>query len=340
MKVHEFDYYLPQELIAQEPVFPRDVSKVLVVDRKKKRLEHKRFHEIIEYINPGDVLVFNHTKVIPARLLGEKETGAGVELVLLKKIAHDIWECLVKPGKKLKPGAEIFFGNRELKARIEDYTEDGGRLVRFFYDGIFEDVLERLGKIPLPPYILKELEDKNRYQTIYAKEEGSAAAPTAGLHFTDELFKRLQDKGVESAFLTLHIGLGTFRPVKVDTVEDHKMHSEYYCLSQRSAETINHAKKRGNRIVAVGTTSVRTLETVADCQGFVNAKSGWTDIYIYPGYEFKVVDALITNFHLPKSTLIMLVAAFAGRELTRSAYSAAIKEKYRFYSFGDAMLIV
>ena len=340
MKVSEFDFYLPEELIAQEPISPRDMSRLIVLHKRERCIEHKRFYQITEFLHEGDLLVLNQTKVLPARLLGFKDTGANIEMVLLKRIKGDYWECLVKPGKKLKPGTKVFFGDGELQGEIINYTDSGGRIVKFIYKGIFEEVLDRLGEMPLPPYIQKELKDKNRYQTVYAKEQGSAAAPTAGLHFTEELFEQIKHKGVKTAFLTLHVGLGTFRPVKSENVEEHKMHSEYYSINEETALLINQTKDMGKRVIAVGTTSIRTLETVGDTKGRVQESSGWTDIFIYPGYRFKVVDAIITNFHLPKSSLIMLVSAFAGTDFVKEAYRVAIEEKYRFYSFGDAMLII
>ncbi|WP_028309416.1 tRNA preQ1(34) S-adenosylmethionine ribosyltransferase-isomerase QueA [Desulfitibacter alkalitolerans] len=340
MKVSEFDFHLPEELIAQEPITPRDMSRLIVLHKRERCIEHKRFYQITEFLQEGDLLVLNQTKVLPARLLGFKDTGANIELVLLKRIKGDYWECLVKPGKKLKPGTRVCFGDGELQGEILDYTDSGGRIVQFIYQGIFEEVLDRLGEMPLPPYIQKELKDKSRYQTVYAREQGSAAAPTAGLHFTEELFEQIKNKGVQTAFLTLHVGLGTFRPVKSENVEEHKMHSEYYSINEETAHLINQAKDKGKRVVAVGTTSIRTLETVGDKNGRIQESSGWTDIFIYPGYSFKVVDAIITNFHLPKSSLIMLVSAFAGTDFVKEAYRVAIEEKYRFYSFGDAMLII
>ncbi|KUO50640.1 MAG: S-adenosylmethionine:tRNA ribosyltransferase-isomerase [Desulfitibacter sp. BRH_c19] len=340
MKVSEFDFHLPTHLIAQEPINQRDMSRLIVLHRAGQSIEHKSFHQLPEYIEEGDLLVLNQTKVLPARLLGTKDTGANVELLLLKRLEGDNWDCLVRPGKKLKPGIKIYFGNGDLEGEIIDYTDSGGRIVRFYYQGIFEEVLDRLGEMPLPPYIQKELKDKNRYQTVYAKEQGSAAAPTAGLHFTEDLFKRIEDKGIQTAFLTLHVGLGTFRPLKTENVEEHTMHSEYFSISQETADLINVTKNSGKKVFAVGTTSIRTLETVADSKGQVHGTSGWTDIFIYPGYRFKVVDGIITNFHLPKSSLIMLISAFAGTDFIKEAYQKAIEEQYRFYSFGDAMLII
>jgi len=336
------DYYfdLPQELIAQDPLEKRDECRLLVIDKENGRTDHKIFSDIIDYLNPGDCLVLNNTKVIPARLLGEKEgTGAAVEILLLKRKENDIWETLVKPGKKLRPGAKVSFGGGILRAEILDVVEDGNRLVKFYYEGIWEEVLDRLGEMPLPPYITHKLKDKNMYQTIYAKYEGSAAAPTAGLHFTDELLKKITDKGVDMAFVTLHVGLGTFRPVKVTNVKEHHMHTEWYQVTAEAAEKINKAKDNGHRVICVGTTSCRTIESAADENGRLRECSGDTSIFIYPGYKFKVLDCLITNFHLPESTLVMLVAALAGRENILSAYAEAIKERYRFFSFGDACFI-
>ena len=333
------DYYfdLPQELIAQDPMEKRDECRLLVVDKKSGEVSHHIFSEIINYLEPGDCLVLNNTKVIPARLLGEKEeTGAAVEILLLKRREADIWECLVKPGKKLRPGARVSFGGGILKAEIMDIVEDGNRLVKFFYEGIWEEVLDRLGEMPLPPYITHKLQDKNMYQTVYAKYEGSAAAPTAGLHFTNELLKKIEEKGVDLAYVTLHVGLGTFRPVKVTNVKEHHMHSEWYQVTQEAADKINKAKESGHRVICVGTTSCRTIESAADDNGKLSECSDNTSIFIYPGYKFKVTDCLITNFHLPESTLVMLVSALAGREHVLSAYEEAIKERYRFFSFGDA----
>ena len=333
------DYYfdLPQELIAQDPMEKRDECRLLVVDKKSGEVSHHIFSEIINYLEPGDCLVLNNTKVIPARLLGEKEeTGAAVEILLLKRREADIWECLVKPGKKLRPGARVSFGGGILKAEIMDIVEDGNRLVKFFYEGIWEEVLDRLGEMPLPPYITHKLQDKNMYQTVYAKYEGSAAAPTAGLHFTNELLKKIEEKGVDLAYVTLHVGLGTFRPVKVTNVKEHHMHSEWYQVTQEAADKINKAKESGHRVICVGTTSCRTIESASDENGKLTDCSDNTSIFIYPGYKFKVTDCLITNFHLPESTLVMLVSALAGREHVLSAYEEAIKERYRFFSFGDA----
>ncbi|WP_026516973.1 tRNA preQ1(34) S-adenosylmethionine ribosyltransferase-isomerase QueA [Butyrivibrio sp. MC2021] len=335
------DYYfdLPQELIAQDPMEKRDECRLLVVDKETGETSHHTFNEIIDYIEPGDCLVLNNTKVIPARLLGQKEeTGAAVEILLLKRKEADVWETLVKPGKKLRPGARVTFGDGILKAEILDVVDEGNRLVKFYYDGIWEEVLDKLGEMPLPPYITHKLQDKNMYQTVYAKYEGSAAAPTAGLHFTEELLDRIQQKGVDLAYVTLHVGLGTFRPVKVDNVKEHHMHTEWYQVTQEAADKINRAKETGHKVICVGTTSCRTIESAADENGKLTACSGDTSIFIYPGYKFKVMDNLITNFHLPESTLVMLVAALAGREHVLAAYEEAIKEKYRFFSFGDACL--
>ncbi|MCH5332956.1 MAG: tRNA preQ1(34) S-adenosylmethionine ribosyltransferase-isomerase QueA [Agathobacter sp.] len=341
MKVSDFDYELPEELIAQDPLENRSDSRLMVLDRATGAVEHKRFTDILDYLAPGDCLVVNNTRVIPARLYGVKEdTQAQVEVLLLKRRENDIWETLVRPGKKLKPGARVLFGDGLLTGEIVDIVEEGNRLVRFHYQGIFEEILDRLGQMPLPPYITHELRDKNRYQTVYAKHDGSAAAPTAGLHFTEELLRRVRENGVEIAEVTLHVGLGTFRPVKAEEVTDHHMHSEFYRISAEAAEKVNRAKREGHRVISVGTTSTRTLESAADENGFLREKSGWTDIFIYPGYEFRVIDGLITNFHLPQSTLIMLVSALAGREHVLEAYREAVRERYRFFSFGDAMLVL
>ena len=340
MKVSDFDFYLPEELIAQHPLEKRDESRLMVLDKKTGEIEHKRFYDIIDYLNKGDTLVLNNTRVMPARLIGEKEnTGGKIEFLLLKRVEGDKWECLAKPGKSAREGRRFTFGNGILKAQVIEVLENGNRIVEFYYDGIFEQVLDSLGEMPLPPYIHEKLEDKERYQTVYSKEKGSAAAPTAGLHFTKELLKKIEDKGVNIVYLTLHVGLGTFRPVKVENIENHNMHSEFYMLSKESAEVINETKKRGNRVISVGTTSTRTLETIGYENGMVKEQSGWTNIFIYPGYKFKVVDNLITNFHLPESTLIMLVSTLAGKENVMNAYNIAVKEKYRFFSFGDAMFI-
>jgi S-adenosylmethionine:tRNA ribosyltransferase-isomerase len=340
MKTQDFNFELPQELIAQEPLSDRSSSRLLVLDKGTGEVSHKHFSDIIEFFNEGDCLVINDTKVIPARLLGEKkDTKAHVEILLLNRKDKDIWEAIVRPGKKLRPGTVVSFGGGQLEAQILEVLETGNRLVKFMYEGIFEQVLDQLGEMPLPPYITHKLQDKNRYQTVYAKHEGSAAAPTAGLHFTPELLEKIRQKGVKIANVTLHVGLGTFRPVKVDNVLEHQMHSEFYVVEQTQADIINTAKKNGNKIISVGTTSTRTLESCADEQGFVKAQSGWTNIFIYPGYSFKVVDELITNFHLPESTLIMLVSAMAGKENVLKAYEIAVKQRYRFFSFGDAMFI-
>lgn len=340
MNVKDFDYELPEELIAQDPLEDRSASRLMVLDRKTGEVEHRHFKDITEYLKPGDCLVINNTKVIPARLFGAKEeTNAKIEVLLLKRKENDIWETLVKPGKKAKKGTKIIFGDGLLTGEVVDVVEEGNRLIQFHYDGIFEEILDQLGQMPLPPYITHQLKDKNRYQTVYAKYDGSAAAPTAGLHFTKELLEEVRAMGVDIAEVTLHVGLGTFRPVKVENVLEHHMHSEYYMISKEAADKINQAKQSGHRVIAVGTTSTRTLEAAADENGVLHETSGWTDIFIYPGYEFKVIDALITNFHLPQSTLVMLVSALAGREHVLHAYEIAVQEKYRFFSFGDAMLI-
>ena len=341
MKTSDFFYELPEELIAQDPLEDRTASRLLVLDRKTDKLEHKIFSDVIDYLNPGDCLVINNTRVIPARLIGEKEgTGGKVEILLLKRRENDIWESLVKPGKKLRPGARVTFGDGRLKAEILEIAEEGNRLVKFYYEGIFEEILDSLGEMPLPPYITHKLEDKEMYQTVYAKFDGSAAAPTAGLHFTTELLEKIRHKGVRIASITLHVGLGTFRPVKVEDVNNHHMHTEWYEVNKEAADIINETKKNGGRVICVGTTSCRTIESVADENGLMSAKTGETDIFIYPGYKFKVMDGLITNFHLPESTLVMLVSAFAGKERVLSAYETAVKERYRFFSFGDAMILV
>lgn len=340
LKKSDFYFDLPQELIAQDPLEDRSSSRLLVLDKHIGEISHHVFKDIVDYLKPGDCLVLNNTKVIPARLLGEREgTGAHVEVLLLKRKEADVWETLVKPGKKCKPGTRLSFGDGLLKAEVLETVEEGNRLIRFEYEGIWEEVLDRLGEMPLPPYITHKLQDKNRYQTVYAKYEGSAAAPTAGLHFTKELLEQIEAKGITIAYVTLHVGLGTFRPVKEENVLEHHMHSEYYQVPESEAEKINAAKKNGGRIICVGTTSCRTVESAADEQGIVHAGSGNTEIFIYPGYRFKVLDALITNFHLPESTLVMLVSALAGREHVLSAYEEAIRQKYRFFSFGDAMFI-
>ena len=341
MKKQDFYFELPQELIAQHPLKNRDCSRLLVLNKQTGDIEHKTFRDILQYLKKGDCIVINDTKVLPARLIGEKKvTGAKVELLLLTRKDINTWETLVKPGKKAKPGDKIIFGNGKLEAEILEIIEGGNRIVKFHYDGVFEEILDELGEMPLPPYITQRLEDKNRYQTVYAKQQGSAAAPTAGLHFTPELLNEIQQKGISIAHLTLHVGLGTFRPVKEENILDHKMHSEYYIIEQEQAEIINQTKKSGGRIIAVGTTSTRTLESIADENGFVKASNGWTNIFIYPGYHFKTVDCLITNFHLPESTLIMLVSALAGKQNVLHAYDIAVQQKYRFFSFGDAMLII
>ena len=340
MNVKDYDYDLPEELIAQDPLEDRSSSRLMVLDRQTGDVEYRHFTDILEYLHPGDCLVINNTKVIPARLFGVKEdTQAKIEVLLLKRKENDIWETLVKPGKKAKPGTKLVFGDGLLTAEVVDVVEEGNRLIQFHYDGIFEEILDQLGQMPLPPYITHQLKDKNRYQTVYAKYDGSAAAPTAGLHFTKELLQKVKDMGVDIAEVTLHVGLGTFRPVKVENVLDHHMHSEFYMVSQEAADKINRAKESGHRVIAVGTTSTRTLEAAADENGRLHETSGWTEIFIYPGYQFKVIDALITNFHLPQSTLVMLVSALAGREHVLHAYEIAVKERYRFFSFGDAMLI-
>ena len=340
MNVKDYDYDLPEELIAQDPLEDRSSSRLMVLDRQTGDVEHRHFTDILEYLHPGDCLVINNTKVIPARLFGVKEdTQAKIEVLLLKRKENDIWETLVKPGKKAKPGTKLVFGDGLLTAEVVDVVEEGNRLIQFHYDGIFEEILDQLGQMPLPPYITHQLKDKNRYQTVYAKYDGSAAAPTAGLHFTKELLQKVKDMGVDIAEVTLHVGLGTFRPVKVENVLDHHMHSEFYMVSQEAADKINRVKESGHRVIAVGTTSTRTLEAAADENGRLHETSGWTEIFIYPGYQFKVIDALITNFHLPQSTLVMLVSALAGREHVLHAYETAVKERYRFFSFGDAMLI-
>ena len=340
MKTSDFYFDLPEELIAQDPLEDRSSSRLMVLDKNTGEITHRIFRDITEYLHPGDCLVINDTKVIPARLIGAKEdTGAKIEILLLKRKENDIWETLVKPGKKCRPGAKVVFGNGELRAEILEVLEDGNRLVQFSYEGIFEEVLDRLGQMPLPPYITHKLQDKNRYQTVYAKYEGSAAAPTAGLHFTKELLSQIESMGVEIARVTLHVGLGTFRPVKVENVLEHHMHSEFYQVTPEAADKINAAKKAGGRIISVGTTSTRTLESVAKEDGTIVPGSGNTEIFIYPGYRFRAIDGLITNFHLPESTLLMLVSALAGKDHIMAAYAEAVKERYRFFSFGDAMFI-
>ncbi|SFR98328.1 S-adenosylmethionine--tRNA ribosyltransferase-isomerase [Anaeromicropila populeti] len=341
MKTKDFYFDLPEELIAQDPLADRSGSRLLILNKDTGKVEHKIFKNVKEYLRAGDCLVLNNTKVIPARLIGEREgTGAKVELLLLKRMENDVWETLVKPGKKARTGSRIVFGNGLLVGEIMDIVEEGNRYVKFYYDGIFEEILDQLGQMPLPPYITHQLQDKNRYQTVYAKYEGSAAAPTAGLHFTKELLEEIEKMGVVIAHVTLHVGLGTFRPVKVEDVTNHHMHSEYFQVFPDEAEKINAAKRAGNRVICVGTTSCRTVESAADENGFVKPGSGDTDIFIYPGYQFKVLDCLITNFHLPESTLLMLVSALAGKEQVMAAYEEAVKERYRFFSFGDAMLIL
>ncbi|MBR3674205.1 MAG: tRNA preQ1(34) S-adenosylmethionine ribosyltransferase-isomerase QueA [Clostridia bacterium] len=340
MKVSDFNYDLPEELIAQTPIQKRDESRLMVLDKTNKTIEHKVFKDILDYLKPGDCLVRNNTKVIPARLYGIKEdTGVNVEFLLLNRIEGDIWEVMVHPGRRLKKGAQVTFGDGLLKAEILEQMENGNRRVKFEYKGIFNEILDQIGLMPLPPYIKERLKDKDRYQTVYAKYEGSAAAPTAGLHFTDELLEKIKAKSVEIANVTLHVGIGTFRPVKVENIEDHDMHSEHYYIKQEDADKINNARKNGGRIISVGTTSCRVLESVADENGFVKEVEGDTNIFIYPGYKFKCIDCLITNFHLPESTLIMLVSTLAGKDFVMKAYEEAVKEKYRFFSFGDAMFI-
>ena len=340
MKTSDFYYDLPQELIAQDPLKKRSDSRLMHLDRKTGQICHQHFTDILRWLHPGDCLVINDTKVIPARLFGRKEdTDAHIEILLLKRRDKDVWETLVKPGKKAKPGTKLIFGDGRLKGEVIDIVEEGNRLIRFTYEGIFEEILDSLGEMPLPPYITHKLEDKNRYQTVYAKHDGSAAAPTAGLHFTEELLEQVKVKGVSIAHVTLHVGLGTFRPVKVEDVTQHHMHSEFYVVEEEQARLINETKAAGGRIISVGTTSCRTLESAGDETGVVKAGSGWTDIFIYPGYRFKVIDGLITNFHLPESTLLMLVSALAGKDTIMKAYEEAVKERYRFFSFGDAMFI-
>ena len=339
MKVSDFDYYLPKELIAQVPIEKRDESRLMLLNREKQTIEHKKFKDIIDYLKPGDCLVRNNTKVIPARIYGKKETGANVEFLLLKNIEGDIWETIVRPGNKLHVGAKVVFGDGLLKAEIMDTLPGGTRKVLFTYDGIFNEILDKIGLMPLPPYIHEELKERDRYQTVYAKYEGSAAAPTAGLHFTPDLLKQIEEKGIKIANVTLHVGIGTFRPVKEKKVEDHDMHSEHFYIKQEDVDKINETKKAGKRVIAVGTTSCRVLESIADENGLVKPIETDTDIFIYPGYKFKCLDGLITNFHLPQSTLLMLVSALAGREYILKAYEEAVREKYRFFSFGDAMFI-
>ena len=341
MKVSDFTFDLPEELIAQDPLEDRSSSRLLTLDKNTGEIGHDVFHNIVNYLKPGDCLVLNNTKVIPARLIGAKEeTGGKVEVLLLKRKQDNVWETLVKPGKKARPGARISFGDGKLVGEVIDVVDEGNRLVKFEYEGIFEEVLDELGQMPLPPYITHQLKDKNRYQTVYAKYDGSAAAPTAGLHFTKELLQQIKDMGVNIAYVTLHVGLGTFRPVKVDDVLEHHMHSEFYMVDAEASEKINRAKEHGGRVICVGTTSCRTIESAADENGHLEPCSGWTEIFIYPGYQFKILDGLITNFHLPESTLIMLVSALAGKEHVMAAYEEAVKERYRFFSFGDAMFIL
>ena len=339
MKTHDFYYDLPQELIAQTPLEQRDASRLMVLNRQTGEISHRHFHDILDYLNPGDCLVMNDSRVLPARLLGHRPTGGMAEVLLLRDLGNKRWECLVKPGRKLQPGSTVIFGDGELTATVRDVQEDGNRVVEFHYEGIFLEILERLGKMPLPPYIKAELADQERYQTVYSREVGSAAAPTAGLHFTKELLDEIRAKGVKTAFVTLHVGLGTFRPVKAEEITEHHMHSELCMMSAETADILNETRKNGGRIVCVGTTSCRTLESLVGEDGTFCAASRWTDIFIYPGYRFRAMDALITNFHLPESTLVMLVSAFAGREHVLHAYEEAVKERYRFFSFGDAMFI-
>ena len=340
MKTSDFYYELPEELIAQTPLERRDASRLMVLDKNTGKTEHRRFFELPELLRPGDCMVFNDSRVLPARLFGKRPTGGAVEVLLLTDKGGKRWECLVRPGKKARPGDRLSFGDGELEAEIEEILDGGNRLIRFDYQGIFIEILERLGRMPLPPYIHEELKDAERYQTVYSRELGSAAAPTAGLHFTPELLEKIREKGVDTAFITLHVGLGTFRPVKEDNIEDHDMHSEFCQISREAADKVNAAKERGSRVIAVGTTSCRTLEAFSDSSGHLEPASGWTDIFIYPGYSFKCVDALVTNFHLPESTLLMLISALAGRDRVLAAYREAVQERYRFFSFGDAMMIV
>ena len=340
MKTHDFWYDLPEELIAQTPLEKRDTSRLLVMDRKTGVVKHQHFYDIIDHLNPGDCLVMNDSRVLPARLLGHRPTGGAVELLLLRDLGDKKWECLAKPGRKLQKGQEVIFGSGELTATITEVRDDGNRIVEFHYEGIFLEVLERLGKMPLPPYIKAELQDQERYQTVYSKAVGSAAAPTAGLHFTNDLLERIRSKGVKTAFVTLHVGLGTFRPVKAEEISEHHMHSELCMISKETAEILNATKCNGGRVICVGTTSCRTLESLVNEDGSFEEKSGWTEIFIYPGYTFKAMDGLITNFHLPESTLVMLVSAFAGRDNVLAAYEEAVRERYRFFSFGDAMTVL
>ena len=339
MKTHDFYSDLPEELIAQTPLERRDASRLMTLDRKTGQIEHKHFYDIVDYLQPGDCLVMNDSRVLPARLLGHRPTGGAVEVLLLRDLGQRRWECLCKPGRKMQPGNQVIFGNGELTATVAEVQDTGNRIVEFHYEGIFLEVLERLGKMPLPPYIKAELEDQERYQTVYSREIGSAAAPTAGLHFTNELLDTIRDKGVKTAFVTLHVGLGTFRPVKAEEIQQHHMHSELCMMNEETAKLLNETKRNGGRVICVGTTSCRTLESLVKEDGSFEAASRWTDIFIYPGYQFKAMDALITNFHLPESTLVMLVSAFAGREHVLNAYKTAVEEKYRFFSFGDAMFL-
>lgn len=340
MKTHDFWYDLPEELIAQTPLQQRDTSRLLVLDRQTGAIEHKHFYDVIEYLQPGDCLVMNDSRVLPARLLGHRPTGGAVEVLLLRDLGDKKWECLCKPGRKMQPGHEVVFGNGELTATVTAVQDDGNRIIEFHYEGIFLEVLERLGKMPLPPYIKAELQDQERYQTVYSREIGSAAAPTAGLHFTNELLDKIRQKGIKTAFVTLHVGLGTFRPVKAEEISEHHMHSELCMISEETAGLLNETKRNGGRIICVGTTSCRTLESLVKDDGTFEAASKWTEIFIYPGYPFKAMQGLITNFHLPESTLVMLVSAFAGRENVLNAYKEAVKERYRFFSFGDAMILI
>ena len=339
-KTSDFYYDLPEELIAQTPLQQRDSSRLMVLDRQTGQVRHQHFYDIVDYLQPGDCLVMNDSRVLPARLLGHRPTGGAVEVLLLRDLGDKCWECLCKPGRKMQPGSEVIFGNGELTATVREVREDGNRVVQFHYEGIFLEVLERLGKMPLPPYIKEELQDQERYQTVYSREIGSAAAPTAGLHFTQELLEKIRQKGVKEAFVTLHVGLGTFRPVKAEQITDHHMHAELCMMSQETADILNETRRSGGRIICVGTTSCRTLESLVQEDGSFAASSKWTEIFIYPGYTFKAMDGLITNFHLPESTLVMLVSAFAGREHVLAAYEEAVKERYRFFSFGDAMCIM
>ena len=340
MKRSDFYFDLPEELIAQTPIEKRDTSRLLHLDKNTGEVEHKRFYDLPEFLRPGDCLVLNDSRVLPARLIGARPTGGSVEVVLLRDLGDGNWECLTRPGKKTRPGAELVFGDGELTAQVQEVIDGGKRIIHFNYEGIFLEVLERLGKMPLPPYIKEELEDNERYQTVYSRELGSAAAPTAGLHFTKELLKKIEDMGVNVCYITLHVGLGTFRPVKADNILDHEMHSEFCIVPERTANIVTETKKNGGRVICVGTTSCRTIESFANADGTLDPQSGWTDIFIYPGYTFKCLDALITNFHLPESTLIMLVSALAGRENVLNAYAEAVKERYRFFSFGDSSIII